>query len=427
MKTISLVLAALILSIVTPCYGQEPVIGEITSTIQERLHVGVGDSVMTSLTHKDGVIKGDLLKVIDGKDSSLKGDIGRCAVLQVYGSSTLCTIVKAKLEIAKGDRVETNRLFYQDAAIYEQLLLLLSSIVGPYEPHKELRVYIHQIYDQQNNITRLSEKVRKEMVSLFSQKARMKLVTGEGENIFAFYPYEYGDRIRAVKEFMRKDGVDVILYGQYKPRGDKTELAIYVIDKNYGDKVVTLELESKDYRDFASAVTVPYKAAVRHENILCNVSYKPKRYVLRKDELKDVIEYEAAADPFVQYTLTRTDFNILSPVGFQLRLNDDVITFDGKTEYTFTLPRGSHRVAASFRRGYFFNESLMFSSVKEVKREFAIILDKDGDIELDITVDPLYGKENIGLRVSRKAEKERRILRPILRSDTEKPIETFKD
>ncbi len=427
MKTISLVMAALVLSAVTLCYGQEPVIGEITSTMQERLHVGVGDSVMTTLAHKDGIIKGDLLKVTDGKDSALKGDIGRCAVLRVYGSSSLCKIIRAKLEVGRGDKVEANRLIYEDAAVFEQLLLLLNSIVEPYEPHKEISVYIHQIFDHKNDLTKFSQQVRKEMVSLFSQKPRIRLVAGDGESIFAFYPHEYGDRIRAVKEFMRKDGVDVVLYGVHKQRGDKTELSVFVIDKNYGDRVVTLELDSKDYMAAIAAVAAPYRPVVRKENILCNVSYQPRRYVLRKDEIKDIIDYESGGDPFIQYTLGRTDFNILSPVGFQLRVDDDVITFDGKTGYAITLPRGSHRVVASFRRGYFFNESLMFSSVKEVKREFGIILDRDGDVELDLQVDPLYGKENITLKVLRRVERERRIMRPILRSDAEKPIETFKD
>jgi hypothetical protein len=226
---------------------------------------------------------------------------------------------------------------------------------------------------------------------------------------------------------MKRDSVDVVITGSYTAKGDTIDLVAYIIDRTWGDLTIGYSFPGMSYGKAFAEVAIPFRPMERKKGVACNFSYKPKRYALHKDEMKEVVRYESREDPFRAYNFGRIDFNIVGPVGFKLTINNDVIPFDGRQNVKVTLPRGTHRVTSSFKRGYYYNESLMFSSVEEVKKEILLIIEREGDLEIAITADPLYGKEKLDVQMYKRVEKEKRILRPVLRSETERSIETFKD
>jgi hypothetical protein len=427
MKSIAIVLSILALSFAGDCMGQNLMKGEILSTQQGRLHVGTGDTIVTNLGKKDGIVKGDILKVFNGRERFVKNEIGKCAVVQLLETSNLCEIISMKLEIGRSDYVEAPGVVYADRKLYSLALELLNRVVEPYAPSAKVAVYVDYIFDEKNNVTRFSEMLRKEMRDLFAQKNRIKVVGDDAGGAMSFYPEEYNSFVPSAKDYMKRNNVDVVITGSYTVKGDTIDLVAYIIDRNSGDLTIGYSFPATDHGKALAEVVVPYRPMDRKKGVVCNFSYKPKRYALHKEEMKEVVRYESHEDPFLTYNFGRIDFNIVSPVGFKLTINNDVISFDGRQNVKVTLPRGTHRVMSSFKRGYYYNESLMFSSVEEVKKEILLIIEREGDLEIAITADPLYGKEKVDVQMYKRVEREKRVLRPVMRSETEKSIETFKD
>jgi hypothetical protein len=60
-------------------------------------------------------------------------------------------------EIGK-DTVVIDKLTANDSNLFPAIFQLLTKVVEPYEPNKEITVFVHSIFDEQNNITKFSEK-----------------------------------------------------------------------------------------------------------------------------------------------------------------------------------------------------------------------------------------------------------------------------
>ena len=98
-----------------------------------------------------------------------------------------------------------------------------------------------------------------------------------------------------------------------------------------------------------------------------------------------------------------------------------------KVEQRLNLPNGVHRVAVSFRRGYFFNESLLYTSQRVVTREALLDLTRPDNLVIDIRINPLFSPDAIGLDVRERVDDRREVMKPIYRVQSQKTIEVFKN
>jgi hypothetical protein len=407
------------------CSGEDLVKGSIIGTTQNKLSITIGERAITSLGKNDGVIKGDIYKISEEKDPDLKGPIGNCAVFDVKEDQSTCEIIKMSKEIRKGDLVLTKKLDFSDKNLYSIIYNSLNKFLEPYEPYQKVSVYIYNFLDEKNNITKFSELLKKEMKNILSQKSRINIVSDDAGKGLVIYPEEYANT-KFIEDYMKRDNINVFIAGSYKTNKDNVELTVFLVDKDYADYQLQFTLKSNDYSNLISEVTVPYSPFER-KDIICNLFYKPFLYTPQRDDKKYFVLQESEKNPFIQYTLGRIDFNIISPVDVILKIGNNIIKFNERNEYKLTLPKGSHRLSASFKRGFYYNDALMYTSIKEIKKEILLNIEKGGEINIDLNVTPLYDKDNIDFKIYRKTERETFTLKPIYKTETINQLETYKD
>jgi hypothetical protein len=127
--------------------------------------------------------------------------------------------------------------------------------------------------------------------------------------------------------------------------------------------------------------------------------------------------------------MSRIDFSIMSPVQVNVRMDGENVGLGSRQRgpVTVNVPRGSHRLYVSFKRGYFINESLLYTSQQEVGKEVVIDVTKHGNLVADISVNPQFDADGITVTVYAKGDRSRQVLRPIRSMSAEKTVETFKD
>jgi hypothetical protein len=358
----------------------------------------------------------------------LSGEIGRCAVVETSDLSSICEIINVRREIEPGDLVKAKKLSYPNKTMYPLLFGVLEKVVEPYEPNKQITVYVHDVYDEKENVTPFSERIKAEMKNLFSQKARIRVVN-DVDGVYSFYPSEYKTWLPQIKTYLKRDKVDVLLSGRYQVSGSTVEVSVYVIDKNWGDIRVLLPVPAGSYIEDLSKVTIPYTPIARRSDVSCTFQYRPARYMPLKDEKKDIVLREADNNPFVEYNFGKLDFNIISPVDVKLTIDNDLVDLVEKGEHRMSLSGGGiHRLSVSFRKGYYYNEALMYTSQNEVKKDAYLTVDKeDGAVEVIVAVNAAPGKEGVDLMVHKKTTRLRQVLKPILKMESEILTETFKD
>jgi len=304
----------------------------------------------------------------------------------------------------------------------------LHSVVNGYDPSKKLSVYVYNIFDETNRVTALSERIRREIVEVLRQKNRMKLADS-GSTMEAFYPADDMRWVSDVRLFMKKANIDVLITGNYRIQDGKLAISIYKIDLNKDDRWINYSVPSEEsYAQLASEVRVPYQKLERKEQVFCYFVLKPIAYVPMKDEKLALIKFEAEGNPFTEYSMKRDDFNIISPVDVVVKVDDETFTLSsGKPQQLVTLTKGTHRVTMSFRRGYYFNESLLYRSKGLLTKEAFLDVTKSTNILVDLSVNPLPDKQPITIQVFDRVGKERQLLRPIRRLEADNIVETFKD
>ena len=164
------------------------------------------------------------------------------------------------------------------------------------------------------------------------------------------------------------------------------------------------------YGQLASEVRVPYQEIEKKVQIFCYFVLKPFSYVPAKDEKAALIKFEADGNPFTEFSMKRDDFNIISPVDVVVKVDDEVFTLSsGKPQQVVTLTKGTHRVSMSFRRGYYFNENLLYRSKNLVTKEALLDVSKSTNILVDLSVNPLPDKQPIDIQVFDRVGKERQL------------------
>jgi hypothetical protein len=403
--------------------------GEIISSVQERLNLSQGDTLIVNLGSGTGVIKGDIARIVKHDATDLSDILGKCAVTETRETTFLCEVLQAKGEIQRGDVVILRGLSLSSDGAFQQLVLAAaSSVVGPYHPSKEVSVYVYEIFDERNNITELSRRMRMELVDAFKQKSRLSVAGNASVKDVAFYPDADLKWVRDVRDALTKTTVDVLITGRYRIEGDQLQVTLYKVDKNWDTREITMKVPlKKNLEALAANTVVPYRVLEKKEPVTCHVILRPQMLRPVKEEKAEMIRLEAAGNLFTAYSLKKVNFNILSPVDFVVRINDVQVDFGGKSNQSVTLRQGLQRLTVSFKRGYFSNDALLYTSEQAITKEALLDVTKSKTIVVEVMANPVPDKAPLLLNVYASVDRERQLLRPINRVESEKVIETFKD
>lgn len=429
---LALIFAFLWFAIATPmtqhCYARDMVRGEITDAIRERLALSTGDKVTISLGKNQGLIKGDIGKIVSYKTHG-RLKVGRCVIEESGGNSSVCQIIETDREISRGDTVYFERVDYRDRALFNPIIDLLDSSVKTFPTHEKVRMLIHEVFDAKNNMTQFSEKVRGELLYIASQKKRIMPASSRDFSDFSYYPDEYRSSGAQLKSFLRKNDFDMILTGSHAINGRTIELSFQRVCQQDNDRIIVFPIPSgNDGGKNEDKIVLPYVKREKHPDTICSVVYKPRQYVPFKEEKSVIIKEEAGADPFKEMNLKRVEFNIISPVQFKVTVDDVALNITENGVGQVSLGNGPHRIRASFKRGYYSGESLLYTSTREYAKDVLLELNKDQDVVVEVSADPVSERgEHIAFKVYKKAERERHALKPIQRIESEKLIETFVD
>jgi hypothetical protein len=399
--------------------------GEITDAIRERVALSTGDNVTISLGKNHGLIKGEIGNIVSKTDSKLT--IGKCAVQESGGISSTCQIIESLREIGRGDIVVFEGIDYRDKALFLTMIDVLDSAVRAYPTHEKVKILFHEVFDAKNNITRLSEKVRSELIYIASQKKRIVAIDSRQIPDFSYYPDEYGTSSRQVKTFLKNNGFDLAITGTHIVSGNSVELSFQRITRGDNDRVIVFPVLTALVTDGgADKIVLPYVKKEKRVESVCSFSYKPRQYMPLKEERAGIVKEEAAANPFKALNLKRVEFNIISPVQFKVTVDGSALNIGENNVAKVNLGSGSHKVRASFRRGYYSGESLLYTSSNEYTHDVILDLSKGEEIVVEMVADPMPDTgDHLSFKVYRKVERERHALRPIHRLESEKLVETF--
>ncbi len=300
MKTTTVLILCLAICFSTNCLAKDMNRGQIVGNLDEKVKLMTGDKAIIDLGKNNGVIKGDILNIYKPGDTKLYNPIGKCSVVEPNDSTSICEIIKIyNNEIGK-DVVISEKLSITDPNLFPAIFQLLTKVVEPYEPYEKITVYVHNIYDEQKNITSFSEKLQKEINKVFFQKKRIQSAgMNVSQSLFAYLPEEYAESNQVIKEYLKKDNIDVLIAGTYKIRGDKIELSLYKVDKEWEDIAVDAKLNAASYANVTSNVVTSYKPIRKEKNIVCDILYRPVHHkVSIRDERNSIIDVECSSQGF---------------------------------------------------------------------------------------------------------------------------------
>lgn len=414
-----------------PVSTNDTTVGQIIGNLDNKFKIMLGDKAITNLGKRSGVIKGDILTIYGKNDTNMIDPVGRCAVVETFDSTCICEIIKITREIGM-DIVTIKKLKYNDANLLPPVFALLTKIVEPYSPEKEIKVYIYDVFDENNNVTKFSEKVKGELKKVFFQKKRM-VSAGKAISpaLFAYLPGEYNEYNSTIEDYLKKDQVDVIISGTYKVKGENIELSFYKIDKNWEDMALDTTIPGKQYAQLVSSVTVPYSERKKEKTVNCRIIFKPVYHkTISRDERNNIIDYETKGNPILEYTLRRAEFNIVVPMDFLVEIDKNIIRFDKQKEIDIPLSTGNHSISAAFKKGFYYNDTFLVAlsdQDKIVQKSAIVTIDRPEDLVIEIEANPLPRKENIVFKVYRKTTRSATMIKPVLTRETLKPVEAFKD
>ncbi|MHB8110131.1 MAG: hypothetical protein ACYDHW_08875 [Syntrophorhabdaceae bacterium] len=435
------ILAAIIcLSVLIPvqnCLAADPVpagnesneiAGRITESLDKKFKMLLGDRVYTNLGTRVGVIKGDILTIYHDSDTLKASPIGKCAVTEIFDAASVCEIIEMKQEIGR-DIVTLPKIAYDDALIFPSVFALMTKVVEPYKPEKKITVYIYDVFDENNNVTEFSQKIKAEVTRVFLQKKRIKQAgSAISPALFAYLPGDYNEHNSTIEDYLKKDKIDVIISGTYKVIGDKIQISFYKIDTAYEDIIVDTIVPFQPYTALTAKVVKPYKERRKPQIVNCDVIFKPVYHkIASRDDRDTIIASETRHNPILEYTLRRSEFNIVAPVDLIVTVDGNDIKFDRFSEFRIPLTTGEHNVTASFKKGFYYNDTFLVS-LPDVNRKSAVIsVEKPEDLVLEVQANPMPNRENLVFNVYRKVSRSQSIIKPVLKREILKPVEIYKD
>ena len=407
----------------------EYVRGEIIGgfSLLEHINLVPGDKTLVGLGMKDGVIKGDVLQFAAKSDTGLIDPTGRCAVLRVSPNNSVCEVIRAKREIERSSTVFTDLLRWDQVQFYPSIYRLLYAIVEPYEPPRKVNVYLGGVFNEKNEITAFSMEMQNQVAYIFGQKKKINLRNDLAEKDFLFYPDAPKDHRDSLKELMRQAGLDVFVTGSYAVRSGYVDFIFHKFDAKYGNEELRLRIPLEQIDPMALADVIrPYKPVRKKEITLCEVSYRPLNYPVTRDMREQAILQEARGNQFTQLNLRKTGFNIIGATSLKLKVGENILDFDGERQKEVMLLEGMNRLTATFKRAYYRNESLLFTSDRTESKEIIVYAHSGGKLNIDITADPALGGKPT-FKVYRKLDKDLFLLKSVQVESGEKGIDLYKD
>ena len=421
--------SVLFLSVFQAVAPAQEIEGQVVSSLQERLNLSRGDRLVINLGRSTGIIKGDYGRITKADAIDPSVTVGRCAVVEVREAGLLCEIYQAKGEVEVGDRVFFKALsFAPDAALQEVAIAFLNSVVAPYEPSKQVSVYVLPVYDDANNVTGLSQRMRKQLIDALAQKSRISLSQESSLKELILYPDDDMAWVWDARDALKKAGVDVLIVGRYRIEAGQIHVSLFKVDKNFDDRHIAMKVPlNKGLESMAAQVVAPYRKMEKKEPVTCWLFVRPQMFTPVKEEKQQLMKAEAGGNPFIAANLKRVDFNILSPVDVVVQVDGQVVDFKNRDQQSVSLKQGMHRVSASFKRGFFANESLLYTSEHAFTKEILMDLSRSKTIGIEIAVNPMQEKGPITFNVYAPVERERQVLHPIYRVESDRVLETYRD
>ena len=412
----------------------------IIGTEDDKLYVAQGGNIVINAGKNIGIIKGDLISIYKKDDRlTLVDEIGKCVIIKVENNKSTCQIIKSKIEVGKGDYVFLKKLEYSDPHFYPAIYATLNELVEPYKNHEKIKVYVHNIYDEKNNITELSEMIREEILNIFKKKERLAIdtmVLSEYMNFQDHYFYSDIDRskqenISNLKDKMKQFNINAVITGYYTIKNDNLILKLFLIDRDWEDKSIKIFTTTKDYSNKIARIIKPYKPFKEKEFVDYKFVLNIKDYLPDSDEQREIIRLESEKELNFRYKFTNSKlkFNRISPSDINVKINDDLIRdIQRGEEYEKKLEKGKKRILVSFIPVLYDNDIEMFSLKKEIKKEILVDLNDEKDIYIEIFLDSTYGKEFADIKVVRKKFDEKIRLRPVKTVIERQPtIELYRD
>jgi hypothetical protein len=424
---------ALLVSLTSYAAAQAPagfVRGVMEPVSKERITIVERDQVAINLGQKDGVVKGDIGYVALEPDIGPAGFVGRCAVVSSDYDSAICELVNGKKEFESGQLIFFDPVEHSDAALFPVIMRSISEAIAPRKAHERLNIIVYRFFDGNNRTTGLSEHIGKELAQALSQKRRITLTESEDIADLVFYLPVDGQTTSYIKAYMKKANIDILLVGNYSIAGDKLHLTVRSLDVKGFDRIYGIALPMQpNYAALASSVLLTAAEPTKVEKMDCTVQMKLLTYEPHKDERALIVRREAAGNRFTELNMSRIDFSIMSPVDVNVKMDDENISFGPRQRgpITLSVPKGVHRLYVSFKRGYFFKESLLYTSQQTIAKEVVIDVKKHSNVIADIRVSPQFDTETIAFDVYAQGDRSRQVLRPIYNRNSEKTVETFKD
>jgi hypothetical protein len=421
-------LAIILLSFSVLAHAGNQVVGVVQPLSQERISIMTGDKAAVNLGTRDGLVKGDIGLITLDRSAEPDRVVGKCAITKTGYDSSICEIIMAKREIEKGDYILFDSIYFSDENYYSLVMSTLANVVDPYEPYDHLRVCIYGFFDSRNFITGLSEQITKEFKEIFSQNNRIQLVNKDVLKNLIIYPDASRELLSFTRYEMRKNGIDVLVVGRYAASDERVGVTVEILDKTGRDRTVTFSFSGQaKYADLDSKIVLTPQEMTKTQTIPCNLVLRSLPRLVNREEKTLLIKSESSGNPLTERALKRIDFNIVSPVDVKAILDGETVAPVTKEGHGLMLSTGTHSMTTSFKRGYFFNETLLYTSDQEVIKDAMLDLTKDTGLVIEIRINASLQKDPINLTIYQPTERQHQVLKPIYRVESDKTVETFRD
>ncbi|MCS7281367.1 MAG: hypothetical protein NZ583_07055 [Desulfobacterota bacterium] len=419
--------------------------GKVIGTHNKKLFSATGETVVVNLGQRQGLVKGDILKVTK-KDGMVKNFVGDCVILEAFQEFSLCEILKTNMEITAGDEVRATSFPFSDEKLRPIVTCVLNSILEPYPPLRKVSIFISGIFDRENRVTQFSSRVIGAFSEALSKRRQFVLVSDalriQRLRNMIFHPDYYfqvesdsfyRDEIEGLKDLMEKIGLDVTIMGTYSLESQNIKLSIYSIDRNFGPKKFVTRIPLAFYSETVTQVIeryVPPKGARLEQVIL---SYKVEHFFPSSREQKRISQREAQVDIGFRYMVFERNlrFNRISPENVMVSLNGKPLKIKEEESLSLYLDEGLHTISISFQPAFYIGNELLYVSKRRISKDIVIDVnpsDKLMPIYVDVILSTDKGKEEIRFEIYRKEEKVSRTVKNIpVRRMGEKYVEVYKD
>ncbi|MCX7857888.1 MAG: hypothetical protein N2513_07935 [Deltaproteobacteria bacterium] len=423
----TIIITALLIVLEGFLYGANR--GKVISTESNRLFVANGEKVIIDIGEKEGVLKGDILKLV--KTRQFGGNVvGECIAVKTSKARTICEIVKTSIEIETGDAVLYEKIEWTDETIGSMLISLLKNILDPYKPDASLLIYLAGIYDNENRRTLFSHLIEKEIGNLAWNKGQLKLVErGEAEKLkeMILYPesyfklgtdFFYPEEMERLKTVMKMSNIDVVVMGSYTVENESISISLYYIDRNFGEKRIVHRLPKSKYLDHLTQVIEPYRPLKPKKHQQARISYKKVHFFPSSYEQKEIAEREAKLDVDFRYTILekKIRFNRISPGNVEIKLNGKLVKLAENEEAVFYLEEGTHVIGASFHPIFYQGTDMLYASKRKIGKEIALVVKEQeitDPVDIEITLECGFERDDLRFKVYRKIDVTPKIVKPI--------------